>query len=373
VVAPPTAGNSGQTPWGWTNGNGNAGGNGGGNGGGNSGGGAVFESDQYFYHPDHLGSSSYVTDIDGEIFQHVEYFPFGETFFQESSNTQRTPYLFTGKELDEETGLYYFGARYYDPRTSVWQSPDPILASYMQGEPNGGILDSFNLASYSYSHNRPVDLVDPNGLAPLTKARFMQLMGIADPARAGRAFERLMLRSLWDALPNRRMFNSPYRAMRTVGASRRVQPDAFMLNIGVDREGVRWDGIPGLDLDTNDGWVEIIDFAEIKAVNRSSLPLSYNNYQISGMIDALANRETQAERKNRFDPLPVLLIVTTSDTRLGRSLYRYAQRRGVVLLHAWAHESDTTPGEIFVNWAWDFSFKQGISSSTRGINVDTAD
>ncbi|WP_414709498.1 RHS repeat domain-containing protein [Ramlibacter sp.] len=44
----------------------------------------------------------------------MEYFPFGETWVEESSNTQRTPYLFTAKELDEETGLYYFGARYYD-------------------------------------------------------------------------------------------------------------------------------------------------------------------------------------------------------------------------------------------------------------------
>ncbi|NIY72040.1 hypothetical protein HCZ30_06270 [Marivivens donghaensis] len=81
----------------------------------------IWEKDQYYYHPDHLGSTSYVTDVDGEIFQHLEYFPFGETFVEEASNTQRTPYLFTAKELDAETGLYYFGARYYDPRTSVWR------------------------------------------------------------------------------------------------------------------------------------------------------------------------------------------------------------------------------------------------------------
>ena len=162
VITTPTAGNSGQVPWGWSNGNGN-GGNGNGN---HNAGGTTFEADQYFYHPDHLGSSSYVTDIDGEIFQHVEYFPFGETFFQESSNTQRTPYLFTGKELDEETGLYYFGARYYDPRTSVWQSADPILASYMGGKPNGGVFDPANLNLYGYVLQSPVRLVDPNGLSP---------------------------------------------------------------------------------------------------------------------------------------------------------------------------------------------------------------
>ena len=75
---------------------------------------------QYFYHPDHLGSTSYVTDRDGEVWQHLEYFPFGETWANEVTNNLRVPYRFTGKELDEETQLYYFGARYYDPRTSVW-------------------------------------------------------------------------------------------------------------------------------------------------------------------------------------------------------------------------------------------------------------
>ena len=153
VITTPTAGNSGQAPWGWLNSNA----------GGNNAGGTPFENDQYFYHPDHLGSSSYVTDIDGEIFQHVEYFRFGETFFQESSNTQRTPYLFTGKELDEEVGLYYFGARYYDPRTSVWQNPDPILASYMQGKPNDGVFEPVNLNLFAYVQNNPIIATDPSG------------------------------------------------------------------------------------------------------------------------------------------------------------------------------------------------------------------
>ena len=155
----------------------------------------VFEKDQYYYHPDHFGSSSYVTDLDGEISQHLEYFPFGETWVEESSNTQRTPYLFTAKELDEETGLYYFGARYYDPRTSVWQSPDPILKEYLpnakdlwdaeSNEPevvrpgasnrflpkfadlpgDGGVYAPQNLNLYAYSHNSPIVKVDNDGNA----------------------------------------------------------------------------------------------------------------------------------------------------------------------------------------------------------------
>ena len=90
-----TAGKSGKIPPGQINGTG----------------GNVTEAFRYFYHPDHLGSTSYITDASGEVYQHLEYFAFGETFVEEHSNTERTPYLFNGKELDEETGLYYYGAR----------------------------------------------------------------------------------------------------------------------------------------------------------------------------------------------------------------------------------------------------------------------
>ena len=146
------------------------------------------EKDLYFYHPDHLGSSNYITDTNGKLYEHLEYFPFGETWVEESSNnTQRTPYLFTSKELDVETGLYYFGARYYDPRTSVWQSGDPILGKYLpignrgrgQELPGlGGIYNSSNLGVYSYSHLNPVRYFDPDGKATWpTKSNEMRTGG----------------------------------------------------------------------------------------------------------------------------------------------------------------------------------------------------
>src|SRR5574340_319760 len=118
----------------------------------------------WYYHPDHLGSTGFVTDQNGELYEHVEYFPFGETWVQEHSNTQRTPYLYTGKELDEETGLYYYGARYYDPRTSVWQSADPILDDYLSGKRGmGGVYTPPNLNLYAYSHTNPLIYSDPDG------------------------------------------------------------------------------------------------------------------------------------------------------------------------------------------------------------------
>lgn len=105
----------------------------------------------YFYHSDHLGSTSYVTDANGEVSQHVEYVPFGEVFIEERNNTWNTPYLFNAKELDEETGLYYYGARYYDPRTSLWLSTDPMELKYP------------NVSTYVYCGNNPINRVDVDG------------------------------------------------------------------------------------------------------------------------------------------------------------------------------------------------------------------
>ena len=110
------------------------------------------EKMQYYYHPDHLGSSRYITNLDGEIVQHVEYVPFGEVFIEERNNSWNTPYLFNGKELDEETGLYYYGARYYNPRESVWLSVDPLAEKYP------------SISPYAFVRNNPINRIDPLGL-----------------------------------------------------------------------------------------------------------------------------------------------------------------------------------------------------------------
>ena len=131
-----------------------------------------FEKDVYFYHPDHIGSSNSITDLNGKLYEHLEYFPFGESWVEENSNVQRTPYLFTAKEMDEETGLYYFGARYYDPRTTVWQSADAFLHKYLPDDESsaslpglGGVYNPKNLGLYTYGHLNPVTYGDPDGNA----------------------------------------------------------------------------------------------------------------------------------------------------------------------------------------------------------------
>ena len=129
-----------------------------------------YEKMQFYYQPDHLGSSSYITNLDGEVVQHIEYVPFGEVFVEERNDVWNTPYLFNAKEFDEETGMYYYGARYYEPRLSLWISVDPISnydprnnENYLDGEHNLGVYNTFNLAPYGYCYQNPIRLIDPNG------------------------------------------------------------------------------------------------------------------------------------------------------------------------------------------------------------------
>jgi len=96
---------------------------------------------------DHLGSCSIVVDAKGTWINREEYFPYGETSF---GSFAKKRYRFTGKERDEESGLYYHGARYYAPWVARWVSCDPI-----------GPRDSLNL--YVYASDNPARVTDPSG------------------------------------------------------------------------------------------------------------------------------------------------------------------------------------------------------------------
>ena len=79
--------------------------------------------------------------------------------------TKFLPYKFTGKERDEDTGLYYYGARYLDPKYSRWLSADPALGEYMGGTSSGegGIFNTINFNLYHYAGNNPIKYIDPDG------------------------------------------------------------------------------------------------------------------------------------------------------------------------------------------------------------------
>ena len=105
----------------------------------------------YWYHPDHLGSSSWITYTDGSAVQHLHHLPWGEDFVDQRSTNWNAMYTFSAKEKDAETGYSYFGSRYYSSDLSIWLSVDPMSDKYP------------SLSPYTYCANNPVKLVDPNG------------------------------------------------------------------------------------------------------------------------------------------------------------------------------------------------------------------
>ncbi len=109
------------------------------------------ETARYFYHPDHLGSASWITNATGYPVQHMQYLPYGEPHIDQHTGTYNERYTFSGKEKDSETGYYYFGARYYNPDLSLWLSVDPMSDKYP------------SLSPYNYCAWNPMKLVDPDG------------------------------------------------------------------------------------------------------------------------------------------------------------------------------------------------------------------
>ena len=107
----------------------------------------------FFYHSDHLGSTSYITDDHTNITQYDAYLPYGELLVDEHSSSEDMPYKFNGKELDEETGLYYYGARYMDPKISMWLGVDPLMEKYT------------NVSGYVFCHSNPIVRIDRDGCA----------------------------------------------------------------------------------------------------------------------------------------------------------------------------------------------------------------
>ncbi len=109
-------------------------------------------NETYWYHPDHLGSSSWITYSDGSAVQHLHYLPWGENFVDQRSSTfDGVRYTFSAKEKDSETGLSYFGSRYYSSDLSIWLSVDPMSDKYP------------NESSYVYCGDNPLVFFDPDG------------------------------------------------------------------------------------------------------------------------------------------------------------------------------------------------------------------
>jgi RHS repeat-associated protein len=112
------------------------------------------ETNTYFYHTDHLGSTVLVTNASAEIVWSTEYTPFGSLTMEEGQVEFISAIKFTGKDLDEDTGLYYYNARWYDAEIGRFISADTY---------KGELENPQTLNLYVYVANNPLIYVDPSG------------------------------------------------------------------------------------------------------------------------------------------------------------------------------------------------------------------
>ena len=106
----------------------------------------------YWYHPDYVSNVDMVTDKSGEAYELFLYNAWGESLHHwtsSSTNSWSSPYRLNSKELDSETGMHYYGARYHHPKLSVWMSVDPLAHQ--------------TLEAYQFTGNNPIALIDPDG------------------------------------------------------------------------------------------------------------------------------------------------------------------------------------------------------------------
>lgn len=114
------------------------------------------EETTYYLLTDHLGSVDVVLDEQGEVVERRDYLPYGSERLSDSApDATETDHKFTGKKLDDETGLYYYGARYYDPLISRFLAFDPW---------QGNLSDPQSLNKYAYVLNNPIKFIDPTGM-----------------------------------------------------------------------------------------------------------------------------------------------------------------------------------------------------------------
>lgn len=339
----------------------------------------VYEKNQFFFHPDQAGSTNYVTEADGSIFEHLEYFPGGETWVQEKSSTINLPYEFSGKMLDPESGFVYYGARYYDPRTGIFESPDPALVHRLADLPeNPSELSSLNtfapsfLNLYNYADDRPLTEVDPDGRQTrqdLTTQLLRQIANgqgigtghqdlVQQNRDIGRAFQSTALDLFGRAaaggpIPeNTNRFDSPARAASlglTPPDSSKVVPDAVA--------GVQ------VIITTSEGVSQQMSFPrsgfiEVKAVNAPStwlglgggLGLSYSKFQIAGLIDI-----ARASPAGQSGIAPGMLVfLTTSNTDISWRAQLSATTSHVAI---WQAKAYAVQG---ANGTWTIGFKPAV-------------
>ena len=115
----------------------------------------------FWYHADYIGHTEFITDVAGRPYQYFAYMPFGEQYVEQhaANGFYSSPFRFNGKEYDEYTGQYYYGARFHDPLLGLWLSPDPMFEVTPY------------LTPYHFVEDNPINLIDPNGLLAVSSTK----------------------------------------------------------------------------------------------------------------------------------------------------------------------------------------------------------
>jgi RHS repeat-associated protein len=101
-----------------------------------------------YYSQNHIGSTAMLTDKNGAVVQKLLYKPYGETWIAKGSSSEDIERFYTG-QIKDESGLYYYNARYYDPKVGMFISADPAMSG---------------ANFYEYANNNPLAYNDPTGL-----------------------------------------------------------------------------------------------------------------------------------------------------------------------------------------------------------------
>ena len=119
-----------------------------------------------YYHQDHLGSSSVITDARGALVEETAYHPFGVSRNQLGTRTPPESYLFTQKERDKESRLHYFESRFFSAGLSRFLTADEKflnLETFSKQQRDAVLREPQKLNIYSYVQNNPLNFVDPSG------------------------------------------------------------------------------------------------------------------------------------------------------------------------------------------------------------------
>jgi RHS repeat-associated protein len=182
---------------------------------------------------DHLGSASLLVNTDGSVAREQSYEPFGETLY--TTGAADPEYTFTGKELDD-SGMYYFGARYHDPELGQFITPDPLVAT-MDYRSDAISYYTGGLNPYEYCAQNPVRFTDQTGLSPEAAAKiriiiFREPESYTTRDAGGNAINRgLDTMILWNR-ETHNTYSLPVQTVSTVDPGNTLELGDFQLQLG---------------------------------------------------------------------------------------------------------------------------------------------